>query len=79
MADANPNTLSANQLTEAVKQILNSRGFDNANPHLTSAEINRLRRDLEWPSLKPVFSPYAVTHNGYSQGEFIHSQAFISS
>jgi hypothetical protein len=59
--------LSPAQLLEAVKQIQSSTGFASANPHLTPHEMERLQRSPpQWPA-SPVFSPFATTHDGYSQ------------
>lgn len=59
--------LSNAELKGAIRQIINSAAFVANNSHLTSAELSRLRADPpQWP-LPPVFTPFALTHHGYSQ------------
>jgi len=57
---------SQSQLRQAVKQIISNANFREVNRHLTDAEFQALDTDQIWPQ-KPVFSPYAKTHDGYSQ------------
>ncbi|KAK4908286.1 hypothetical protein LTR66_017577 [Elasticomyces elasticus] len=64
------NSLVPDELRAAVAQIVNSSRFVAANPHLTKGEVASIQRDLDWPALKPVFSPFAQTHDGYSQVRF---------
>jgi hypothetical protein len=64
---ANVNNLSENAARAAAKQIVNNQGFAGANPHLTAAQIDAIQGGLDWPNDVPVFSPFAITHNGYSQ------------
>ena len=63
------NQLSEQQKLAAVKQLVNSATFKAANPHLSSDQLKRLQDSLDWPSQKPVYSPYAKTHDGYSQSK----------
>ena len=50
-----------------VHQMVRSSGFGEANPHLSAGDVARLRLGRPvWPDC-PVYSPYAVTHDGYSQ------------
>lgn len=59
--------LSAQQLSAAVAQLVSSPGFGPANPHLTAAEVAAIAAGA-WPD-GPVFTPYAITHHGYSQSK----------
>jgi hypothetical protein len=67
--------LSAEQARVIQAQIFCNSNFRTANSHLTPAELTALLTRTVWPD-KPVFSPYARTHHGYSQGKFLHF-AFI--
>jgi hypothetical protein len=60
-------SLSAAQLSAAIRQLVSSPGFGPANPHLSLAEISAIPNGT-WPQ-KPVFTPYAITHHGYSQSK----------
>jgi hypothetical protein len=61
--------LSAADLALAVDQIVRSPAFAGRNLHLSAAELAALRQNPPlWP-IVPVFSPYAITHDGYSQSE----------
>lgn len=62
-------SLTAVQVQAAVYQILDTPKFRPLNPHLTAAEIAGIRAGV-WPLLKPVFSPYANNHDGYTSGEW---------
>jgi len=62
-------SLTAAQLHAAVAQITSAPNFAAANPHLSALEIVNIRQSV-WPRQKPVFTPYAVTHSGYSQIRF---------
>ena len=59
--------LSAASLAAAVRQMLAAPGFAGANPHLAPADRAAITAGV-WPDV-PVFSPYAITHNGYSQSQ----------
>jgi hypothetical protein len=63
---ADPNKLTQAEKREALTLILGNPKFDTVNPHLTHQEKHHLRDRHIWP-LKPVFSPYATTHDHYSQ------------
>jgi hypothetical protein len=67
MSAGNVDQLNDADAMLAVRQILNNPNFNAANPHLDDNELAWLRDDLIWPENTPVFSPYAITHNGYSQ------------
>jgi len=59
--------LSSTEVLEAVHQIFISRGFHIANAHLTEAELEQIYSlPPQWPA-SPVYSPFATTHDGYSQ------------
>ncbi|KAJ5820552.1 hypothetical protein N7474_006143 [Penicillium riverlandense] len=59
--------LATTRLTEAVRQLILSQHFPRHNQHLTEQEYGGLLAVPPiWPA-SPVFSPYAVTHGGYSQ------------
>jgi len=71
MASAFLNSLAPSALTTAVKQILDNDNFWKVNAHVeVSARRQVTQRILQgnWPDF-PVFSPYAKTHDGYSQGK----------
>lgn len=60
-------SLSQVQCWEAVSQMATSRRFRENNMHLSELEnAALLEAPPRWPN-KPVFSPYAPTHDGYSQ------------
>jgi hypothetical protein len=61
-------SLSAGAVASAVRQIVNAPNFRSANSHLSAAEVDAIVT-RQWP-LKPVFTPYAITHHGYSQSQF---------
>lgn len=60
--------LSPADLTGALRQLISNTNFIFINPHLTPQEINNIPSG-RWPAT-PVFSPYATTHDGYSQSKF---------
>ena len=65
------NSLTRNQLTEAVRQIINHAKFSECNGHVPVADRPTLRARIlsgNWPDY-PIFSPYAKTHDGYSQSK----------
>lgn len=57
--------LSQEECINALTQLCNNSNFDSSNPHLSQTQISRIRQN-HWPNL-PVYSPYSITHNGYSQ------------
>jgi len=57
------------QRRAAVAQIVDSANFAGSNPHLSAATIAAIKQGT-WPD-EPVFSPYAETHDGYSQSKCI--------
>jgi hypothetical protein len=62
--------LTQTECIRAVHQCINSKDFRQHNPHLTPNELHQLNATIPiWPA-KPVFSPYATTHDGYSQIRF---------
>jgi hypothetical protein len=72
MATVQLNMLSRAQLNQAVQQIIDSRHFWARNSHIQITERARVRAEIiqgQWPDF-PVFSPYAATHDGYSQSKF---------
>jgi len=58
-------SLSDADLASAIRQIVAAPGFAPANPHLSVAQRQAIASG-QWPN-EPVFTPYAVTHHGYSQ------------
>jgi hypothetical protein len=62
--------LSAADLSAAVRQLTAAPGFGPANPHLSAAEVAAIATGV-WPA-GPVFTPYAITHHGYSQSKNNH-------
>jgi hypothetical protein len=59
--------LSPAEILEAVYQIFTNPTFRTANTHLTEAElVGIFSLPPQWPA-SPVFSPFATTHDGYSQ------------
>jgi hypothetical protein len=67
------NNLTSQQVTEAVQQIIDSRKFWEKNSHVAVNDRHRIRSEIlagRWPSF-PMFSPYAATHDGYSQGKHL--------
>jgi hypothetical protein len=58
-------TLSPADLTGALRQIISNTKFLEYNPHLTPQDTVNILSG-RWPAT-PVFSPYASTHDGYSQ------------
>jgi hypothetical protein len=63
-------SLTPNQVREACRQIFQNARFDQVNHHLTNAELQALKgAQMQWPQTKPVFSPFADVHDGYSQSE----------
>jgi hypothetical protein len=73
MATAKLNNFSLQQLSQAVGQIVSADKFWLANSHVPVAERARVRQNViehrQWPDY-PLFSPYAKTHDGYSQSKF---------
>ena len=66
----NVNNLSLRECHLALQQCFSGTQFRQNNPHLNHHEIRSLQSDpISWP-VKPVFSPYAQTHDGYSQIRF---------
>ena len=64
---ASCNKVTLHECWAAIQQTVSSPGFDAKGPHLASVEERGLRRKpVEWPE-KPVFSPYATTHDHCSQ------------
>lgn len=57
--------LSHQECIDAVTVMCNSGTFRSSNPHLSEQQIFNIKRN-QWPNL-PVYSPYAITHDGYSQ------------
>jgi hypothetical protein len=80
MATAKLNGFTRAELTEAVAQILNSGKFWVANSHIPApsraAIKDNILRNGAWPPV-PVFSPYAKTHDGYSQSESSFNPALL--
>jgi hypothetical protein len=62
------NTLGPAALAAALRQIVNAPGFAAANPHLSAATAAAITLG-QWPNT-PVFTPYAITHHGYSQSKY---------
>lgn len=65
------NSLNRQQLTSAVQQIVDSQKFWDKNSHVGITNRAYVRSEIlagRWPEY-PVFSPYAATHDGYSQGK----------
>jgi len=60
-------TLSAPVLRASLGQIVDAPGFAAANPHLSAQQTAGIRHN-NWPAC-PVFTPYAITHHGYSQSK----------
>ena len=61
------NSLSQLEAIEAIHIMVRNINFAKVNEHLSMTEILGLKtKIIIWPNC-PVFSPYAVTHNGYSQ------------
>ncbi len=58
-------TLARAELEAALRQITSSAGFRPANQHLSGQQIAAIALG-QWPNV-PVFTPYAITHHGYSQ------------
>lgn len=72
MATAKLNNFTFQQLSEAVGQIFSSERFWTVNAHVPAAERAQVRHNVvtsaTWPAY-PLFSPYAATHDGYSQSK----------
>ena len=63
----NVNDLTILECNSALRQAFTSPNFRRNNPHLLAAEFaGLLSTPIVWP-LKPVFSPYASTHDFYTQ------------
>lgn len=74
MSTAILNNLTRVQLTKAVRQIVDSVKFWDKNSHVPYQHQAHLRSEIlvgRWPDF-PLFSPYAITHDGYSQGMSFH-------
>lgn len=75
MATAKLNAFTPNQLGEIMTQIFASQNFWTVNSHIPVDEragvLNNVLYRGQWPD-KPIFSPYAKTHDGYSQGKNTH-------
>lgn len=68
-ASMSVSALPTNALTQAVHQLICAPDFIANNAHLSPAERLALHRvPPVWPAC-PVFSPYASTHDGYSQSQ----------
>lgn len=69
------NNLTQAELNEAVSQIFRSPKFWTVNSHVPAAQRDQLRYNAVtrriWPDF-PLFSPYAQTHDAYSQSMFSH-------
>jgi len=66
------NQMSDAALTAAIRQILNSNKFWEVNSHIAITDRNMVRVAIlgrNWSAVTPIFSPYAATHDGYSQGQ----------
>ena len=66
LQDMSVENLSADDVSAALRQIISAPAFRPRNPHLSATEVAAILRG-QWPN-KPVFTPYAFTHHGYSQG-----------
>ncbi|OBT54998.1 hypothetical protein VE04_05334 [Pseudogymnoascus sp. 24MN13] len=69
MATDRLNNLTQQQLTEAVQQIVDSPKFWVNNGHIPVEIRRQIKEDIlkgKWGPA-PIFSPYAATHDGYSQ------------
>lgn len=68
------NALTLLEIFGAMQQCFVSGEFLQKNRHLSQQELQGLRSDpIQWP-LKPVFSPYATTHDHYSQIRVGHAK-----
>lgn len=70
MASDRLNNLTQQQLTVAVQQIIESPKFWVNNEHIPVEIRRQTKQDIlkgKWGPA-PIFSPYAATHDGYSQG-----------
>lgn len=68
-------SLSAADLEDAIHRLVKHKNFDLRNQHLSRDQRSRLLASPpDWPH-RPVFSPYAMTHHGYSQSTvlLVHS------
>lgn len=70
-------SLSPAARSAAIKQVVDSAGFGPANPHLSAAATIAITNG-QWPN-EPVFTPYAITHHGYSQSKFLKLALFETS
>lgn len=59
--------LSAADVQAAIRQLVENPNFRAANRHLSAMEARAILGG-QWPQ-KPVFTPYASTHHGYSQSK----------
>jgi hypothetical protein len=77
MATQRLNNMSVAQVKGAVAQIFDNEHFWVRNSHVPVATRLAVRNNVVnnrvWPAY-PLFSPYAATHDGYSQGMFNNSQ-----
>jgi hypothetical protein len=72
MATDRLDNLTQQQLTEAVQQIVDSPKFWVNNGHIPVEIRRQTKEDIlkgKWGPA-PIFSPYAATHDGYSQGGY---------
>ena len=70
--------LSVAQCHSAVHQTIANSNFRTSNPHLSATEVAALQHTPPaWPATKPVFSPFASTHDGYSQIRVSGTKYFI--
>jgi glutaredoxin-related protein len=73
MATAKLNNFTFQQLSQAVSQIFGADKFWTVNSHVPVADRARIRQNViehrQWPAF-PLFSPYANTHDGYSQSKY---------
>jgi hypothetical protein len=79
MASDRLNNLTKKELTESVQQILDSTEFWANNGHIPAEMRSQTREDIlqgKWGPA-PIFSPYATTHDGYSQGASNSPYSFI--
>jgi hypothetical protein len=80
MATSKLNNFTFQELSQAIGQIFDNRHFWTVNAHVPVADRAQVRRNIiqnrQWPSY-PLFSPYASTHDGYSQGESLSSDFML--
>ena len=75
VATAVLNSMTFTELSLCLRQIWNSPQFYVVNSHIPFQDRVRVRENIitrcSWPNY-PIFSPYATTHDQYSQGRYIH-------